>query len=110
MPMADTELDYLIYDFLAYNVPEPAILEQAAEECAELGQALLKLARILRNENPTPVTAETAVKNVIEELSDVALCMRVLRFAPDISQEEYKCKRWINRVDSAHKREEIDEQ
>lgn len=109
MPIADTELDYLIYYFLAYDIPEPAILEQAAEECAELGQALLKLARILRNENPTPVTEHTAIKNIIEELSDVALCMRVLQFAPDVSQEEYKCKRWINRVASVRNRKEIDE-
>ena len=110
MFVADTKLDYLISDFLAYDIPEPAILEQAAEECAELGQALLKLARILRDENPTPVDEHTAIKNVKEELSDVALCMRVLRFAPDVSQEEYKCKRWIDRVDSANKRKEIDEQ
>ena len=109
MPIADTELDYLISDLLAYDVPEPAILEQAAEECAELGQALLKLARILRNENPTPVTELNAIQNIIEELSDVALCMRILRFAPNVSQEEYKCKRWIDRVDSVRKRKEIDE-
>ena len=32
-----------------------AKLEQLAEEAAELSQAALKLARVLRGENPTPV-------------------------------------------------------
>lgn len=31
-----------------------ALLEQLAEESAELAQAALKMARKLRNENPTP--------------------------------------------------------
>lgn len=34
----------------------PAMLEQLAEECAECGKAALKLSRILRKENPTPVS------------------------------------------------------
>ena len=34
----------------------PAMLEQMAEETAELTQALLKYSRKLRNENPTPKT------------------------------------------------------
>lgn len=33
-----------------------ALLEQLAEESAELAQAALKMARKLRNENPTPKT------------------------------------------------------
>ena len=32
-----------------------AMLEQLAEESAELAQAALKAARILRDDNPTPV-------------------------------------------------------
>lgn len=35
---------------------EPALLEQLAEECSELAQAALKLARLERGENPTPKT------------------------------------------------------
>ncbi len=37
-------------------IGEPAVYEQLAEECSELAKAALKMARILRNENPTPVT------------------------------------------------------
>ena len=39
------------------KIGKPAMLEQLAEEAAELSQAALKLARVIRNENPTPVTA-----------------------------------------------------
>lgn len=38
------------------KVGESAILEQLAEECAELAKAALKLSRVMRKENPTPVT------------------------------------------------------
>ena len=37
-----------------------SMLEQLAEECNELGKAALKLARIVRKNNPTPVTEEQA--------------------------------------------------
>lgn len=36
-----------------------ALLEQLAEESAELAQAALKMARKLRGENPTPKPAQT---------------------------------------------------
>lgn len=37
----------------------PAMHEQLAEEATELAKEALKMARILRGENPTPVTMET---------------------------------------------------
>lgn len=40
-------------------IGKAAMLEQLAEEAAELAQAALKCARIERGENPTPVTMET---------------------------------------------------
>lgn len=59
-------------------IGEPALLEQLAEECSELAQAALKLARLERGENPTPKTEEECVKDLIEELGDVNLCMSVV--------------------------------
>lgn len=38
------------------EIGEAAMLEQLAEECTELAKAALKMARIIRKENPTPVT------------------------------------------------------
>lgn len=60
------------------SLGEPALLEQLAEECSELAQAALKLARLERGENPTPKTEEECVENLLEELGDVNLCMSVV--------------------------------
>lgn len=46
------------------SLGEPALLEQLAEECSELAQAALKLARKERGENPTPKTEEECVENL----------------------------------------------
>ncbi|MBR6289466.1 MAG: hypothetical protein IKR19_09025 [Acholeplasmatales bacterium] len=51
-----------------------AMLEQTAEECAELTQACLKLARKIRKENPTPKDYEILEDNFNEELADVIIC------------------------------------
>ena len=56
----------------------PAALEQLAEEAAELSKAALKVARIIRKENPTPVTYEQAIANLEEEAADVRNCLRVV--------------------------------
>lgn len=42
-------------NFIVEKIGEAARWEQLAEECAELGHAALKVARILRGENPAPV-------------------------------------------------------
>ena len=51
----------------------PATLEQLAEEAAELSKAALKLARVIRGENPTPVSYAQAVDSLMEEAADVEL-------------------------------------
>lgn len=80
----------------------PAALEQLAEECAELGQAALKLARAMRQENPTPVAAEELLKMLIEEVGDVQLCIGVLHAGLDLSGSEKvkqrKFHRWCTRL------------
>ena len=58
-----------------------AMLEQLAEECNELGKAALKLARIIRKNNPTPVTEEQAKENLCEEAGDVINCVEMLENA-----------------------------
>lgn len=57
---------------------EPAVLEQLAEECAELGQAALKMARLQRGENPTPKSWLDCKENLEEELADVTLCVQMV--------------------------------
>ena len=61
------------------KIGEPAMLELLAEEAAELAQAALKLARIKRGENPTPVAEDEALQNLVEEYTDVCLCATELK-------------------------------
>ena len=53
------------------HIPQDELLAQLAEECAELSQAALKLRRALTGINPTPVTAEEARANLVEEIADI---------------------------------------
>lgn len=57
------------------QIGEPAFLEQLAEECSELSQAALKLARKMRDENPTPKTYQECRDSLQEEMADVLLCI-----------------------------------
>ena len=90
----------------------PALLEQLAEECAELGQASLKYARRLRGENPTPKTGQECIDALVEETADVELCLNILIVAGIISNEdilkvfERKDNRWLDRLKEAHHEEQ----
>ena len=53
-----------------------------AKEAAELAHAALKMARIIRNENPTPVTKEEAFAALEEEVTDVDICQQELALKP----------------------------
>ena len=55
------------------DISTPALLELMAEECTELAHASLKLARVLRGDNPTPRTVEECEQKLVEELADVRL-------------------------------------
>ena len=64
-------------------IGKPAMYELLAEECCELAQASLKMARILRDENPTPKTEKEVRAAIIEEVTDVELCLMELRLKHD---------------------------
>ena len=64
-------------------IGKAAMLEQLAEEAAKLAQAALKLARIERGENPTPVSKEEAEENLREEYTDVYQCAMELEIPVD---------------------------
>lgn len=87
-------------------VPRGEILAQLAEECAELGQAALKLRRALSKDNPTPVSADDAEDHLWEEVADVILCVNLLGEWPVIDgvgsaieeQMDKKEARWARRL------------
>lgn len=87
------------------NVGVPALLEQTAEECLELGAACLKLSRKIRNENPTPVPLNDILANLNEEIADVINCVNILAEIElandtlvDLEMRD-KITRWVNRID-----------
>lgn len=77
------------------TIGEPAVLEQLAEECTELAQAALKLARILREENPTPVSRKEARDRLVDEKQDVMNCLYV---HGNVGLNYEKLKRWEDRI------------
>lgn len=84
------------------QISETALLEQLAEECAELAQASLKLSRIIRKENPTPATEQDAYQNFVEEVGDVRLLLKIMDSSYDgidtKDLEQYKLHRWKKRI------------
>lgn len=77
------------------TIGEPAVLEQLAEECTELAQAALKLSRILREENPTPVSRKEARERLVDEKQDVMNCLYV---HGNVGLNYEKLKRWEDRI------------
>lgn len=86
-------------------IGEPAMLEMLAEECAELSQAALKLARKKRGENPTPRSEMECLAAVTEEAADVLVCLDQLGGAIDMERvnaiKAQKLVRWKKRMERA---------
>lgn len=89
------------FSYILERVGDAGVLEQLAEEAAELAQAALKLARIRRGENPTPVTFEEAIANLEEEYTDVVHVAMVYGLSPDFGMLIEKDDRWLNRLKMA---------
>jgi hypothetical protein len=82
------------------NISKAVLLELLAEESSELTHAALKLSRIIRGENPTPISYEEAYKNIIEEYTDVIHTARKLSLYVDEEQIRTKDIRWNSRIES----------
>ncbi|WP_418703798.1 hypothetical protein [Anaerotignum faecicola] len=95
--MVETEIK--IKEYLG----ESEMLCQLAEECAELSQAALKLRRALTGINPTPVTAEEARANLVEEIADILNVSELLLEIDDVDEiydiVQRKRERWLKRLE-----------
>ena len=89
------------------HIGVPALLEQLAEECCELAQASLKMARKLRDENPTPKSIEDIRDNLVEEMADVHVCMETLVYEADVVDDS---ELYIMEVEKKHRWKERLEQ
>ncbi len=76
--------------------------EMLAEECTELAHEALKMARVIRGENPTPKTEDAVKEHLIEEVTDVRLCLRELDLSYDNLIMERKVERFLQRWSKAH--------
>lgn len=93
---------------LANYIGKPALLELTAEECVELAHACLKLARVIRQENPTPVTSDEAIANVEEEIADIDICIdeliksQIINIKNLLDVKRFKMERLGNRIKEAN--------
>ena len=116
--MAEMVKTVLLETSIAYiqnELGDAEILAGLAEECAELGQAALKLRRVLDGKNPTPKTLEEAKENLLEEIADVANCVSELSIISDDDMDaaallgEEKIIRWAERLRDASEEREAKE-
>lgn len=84
------------------EIGEPAMLEMLAEELVECAHDVLKLARVLRGENPTPRTEKDVRASLREEWSDVIQCSKELNLDVDWNQIEMKRQRFEARWKESH--------
>lgn len=86
------------------KIGTPALLEQCAEECNELAHACLKMARKLRNENPTPAKEEDILNSLVEEIANIWVCIGEIVNSDIVSYDAVdsvvmqKRQRWENRI------------
>lgn len=91
--------DYFYYkDYVQAELTQRELLEQLAEEAAELSQAALKLIRAMNSRNVTPVTKVGAESRLEDEMNDVMLVLDALDMRPMDSCENTKWERWVKRL------------
>ena len=105
MAMEETDSD-LFYDSyeLVSDLPYRDLLEQLAEESAELSQAALKLIRASgMSQNPTPISEDEALASLKEEANDVLIVLEILGFCDQRAVRDWhKLVRWAKRIQGAN--------
>ena len=91
------------------KISEAAIFEQLAEEAAELAQAASKVSRVLRGENPTPMTLEEAREHLTEEWTDLCVVINETDVMADPELYEKKKARWVRRIREAEVRKNVED-
>ena len=86
--------------FVLTELSTRTLLEQMAEEAAEVSQAALKLIRARGNGNPTPMDAEEAWEWLEEEMSDLFMCATLLNLDLLEPLDNPKWERWAERIRS----------
>lgn len=93
-------------DYIKSKTDQQTVLLQLAEECTEVAQMALKLARIYEGKNPTPATASDVSNRLIEEIADtfaVLDCLDGLDYTKIGEIETFKLNRWCVRLAKRNK-------
>lgn len=107
MEEMDDDLFYDSYDEVS-SLPFRDLLEQLAEESAELSQAALKCIRAYGiNQNPTPISEDKALASLKEEVNDVLIVLVILGLADQSAVHDWrKLVRWAKRLSEANEEKE----
>ena len=100
--MEGDEIGMSEVEYIKAQLSETERLLGLTEEALELALAALKLRRVLDGENPTPVTYDQAVSNLLEEYGDLENCIEVL-LKPSQHEEAMRSRfskrsRWVYRL------------
>lgn len=76
-----------------------ACYEALAEECMELAHCALKLARVLRGDNPVKEGGRNYLDKLDEECTDVVSCAIALDLKPNADISVWKWKRHKKRLE-----------
>lgn len=89
-------------------VKERDMLEQLAEEAAELSQAAIKVIRAggMAKGLPTPVNYNDAFENLVEEASDIRLILNIMGIYTTEPVENPKARRWHDRLIKSYNADE----
>lgn len=71
---------------------------QLAEECSELAQASLKVARNIGRVNKSRKPHNKSLKDLKEEIGDVLNCLNVMQIEPNSDLMKQKMKRWVSQL------------
>lgn len=109
MEEMDDDLFYDSYEAVS-NLPDRDLLEQLAEESAELSQAALKLIRAKgMSQNPTPIGEDEALASLKEEANDVLIILEILGFCDQSAVRDWrKLARWAQRIREAKEQKEAE--
>ena len=90
--------------YVLEHIDKRTLLEQLAEEAAELAHAALKVIRAINNTNPTPKIFLEAIDTLNEEAADVFNALYVViddyEFIKVRDIAKRKMKRWKERLKS----------
>lgn len=109
MEEMDDDLFYDSYQLVS-DLPDRDLLEQLAEESAELSQAALKLIRAHgMSQNPTPISEDKALASLKQEANDVLIILVILGLADQRAVHDWrKLVRWAERIQEAEGKKEVE--